>query len=142
MIPFDEIDERLGKIGKDRVWLALQSGRKFNSIKSALAPNADETKRSALLQRVLSDVIEAEESRAKTGQEPPPAYLTVQTTVSEYRAWEDAAYSKEKKLTDWALDAIREAYKADTQPAEQPAPAFGVLLRHGEADPDGEGRGH
>lgn len=76
MIPFDEIDERLQRINKDRAWLAAESGRKINSIRVALAPNADPKNRSQLLQRALSEAIEREEKR-QAGPTPPPGYSSI-----------------------------------------------------------------
>jgi len=61
MIPFEEIDARLSKLGKNRTWLAEKSGRSADSIRGALAPNAPPAKRSELLQKALSDAIEGEE---------------------------------------------------------------------------------
>lgn len=68
MIPFDEIDNRLKLLKKDRPWLVTASGRSAESIRAALAPNAPASKRSALLQKALSDVIIAEEQRQNAPQ--------------------------------------------------------------------------
>lgn len=62
MIPFEEIDARLDKLGKNRAWLAETSGRPPGSVRAALAPNAVPKQRSKLLQKALSDAIEREES--------------------------------------------------------------------------------
>ncbi|GAA5124517.1 hypothetical protein JIN84_12790 [Luteolibacter yonseiensis] len=63
MINFEDIDKRLAGIGKDRSWLAEQSGRKPNSIRVALAANSDPKNRTRFLQEKLSATIEAEEQR-------------------------------------------------------------------------------
>jgi len=62
MIPFEEIDERLKAVGKNRAWLAEVTGRSPGSIRAALAPNAVPKQRTTLLQKALSDAIEKEES--------------------------------------------------------------------------------
>ena len=81
MIAFEDIDNRLESLGLDRAWLAEITGRSPGSIRSALAPNADPSKRSSLIQKALSDAIEAEEAnrasaREKEGQREsvPPGY--------------------------------------------------------------------
>ena len=61
MIAFNEIDNRLESLGKDRAWLAETTRRKPGSIRAALAPNAVPKQRTALLQKALSDAIEHEE---------------------------------------------------------------------------------
>lgn len=66
MIAFNEIDNRLESLGKDRPWLAETTGRSPDSIRTALAPNAPASKRSNLLQKALSDAIEREEEAQGT----------------------------------------------------------------------------
>lgn len=85
MIPFEEIDSRLAGIGKNRAWLSQESGRKSDSIRVALAPNAPASKRSKLLQKALSDAIEREEEKqsaaaprhAVTAPELPVGYTAI-----------------------------------------------------------------
>jgi hypothetical protein len=98
MIPFEEIDAALKSLGKDRAWLAAESGRSPNSIRAALAPNGNEKQKSALIQKALSDAIEREEARQANAAltpfaEPPeiPAghtaiYLTGQLYEDAERA--------------------------------------------------------
>ena len=71
MIPFEEIDKRLDALGKDRKWLAEASGRKPDSIRVALATNADQKNRTSLLQKALSDAIEREDLAQAVTHEPP-----------------------------------------------------------------------
>ena len=71
MIPFDQIDKRLDALGKDRKWLAEVTGRSYDSLRTALAPKAPESKRSDLLQKALTDAIEREEEARAAMLEPP-----------------------------------------------------------------------
>jgi hypothetical protein len=98
MIPFEEIDAALKALGKDRAWLAIESGRKPDSIRVALATNADPKNRSELLQKALSDAIEREREKRADAQriqfEAPPEipaghtaiYLSGQTYEEAERA--------------------------------------------------------
>lgn len=98
MIPFEEIDAALKSLGKDRAWLAEESGRKPDSIRVALATNADPKNRSELLQKALSDAIDRERERQAESQriqfEAPPEipaghtaiYLSGQTYEDAERA--------------------------------------------------------
>lgn len=63
MIAFEDIDNRLTSIGKDRKWLVEITKRSEGAIRSALAPNSLPKNRSALLQKALSDAIEQEEAQ-------------------------------------------------------------------------------
>lgn len=78
MIPFNEIDEKLATIGKNRKWLSDASGRSENSIRAALAPNATPERRSKLLQRALTEAIEREESNQFPKKlSVPPGYSEI-----------------------------------------------------------------
>ncbi len=84
MIPFEEIDERLAAIGKNRAWLADVTGRSPNSIRAALAPNAKQKDRSKLLQRALTEAIEREEkSRRMATLDGQPNRIAVNFTDEE-----------------------------------------------------------
>jgi transcriptional regulator with XRE-family HTH domain len=61
MIAFPEMDQRLKRIGKDRLWLAAQTPYTANTIRQALTPRG--SAKSARLQEVLSGVIEMQEQR-------------------------------------------------------------------------------
>lgn len=114
MIPFDQIDQRLADIGKNRAWLAETTGRSPDSIRVALAPKASKTKRSALLQKALSDAIEREENNipAKFITPPPPDSITLIPTDEQYRAWSAAQkISPHETLKDWAIESLDEAAK-------------------------------
>jgi len=70
MIPFEEIDKCLERLGKTRGWLAEASGRSGQSIRAALAPNAPTAKRSALIQKALTQAIEREEAAQAMAEQP------------------------------------------------------------------------
>ena len=79
MIPFEQIDDRLSAIGKDRPWLAKNTGRSENSIRVALATNASQKNRSKLLQRALTEAIESEEaSQKKVPKDDPQNKIAVE----------------------------------------------------------------
>lgn len=115
MIPFDEIDDRLEKLGLDRAWLSAASGRKPDSIRVALAPSAPPSKRSELLQRALSDAIEREEAARRPVAAPPvlPNRITVEPSVGEFDAWDRASRAAgAESLSEWAIDELNKAADA------------------------------
>jgi hypothetical protein len=118
MIPFDQIDSVLKSIEKDRAWLAAASGRKPDSIRLALAPNANPKQRSPLLQKALTDAIEREQAaRAKAEAhrhqfQPAPdiptghtaIYLTGQTYLDAERA---SRIAGTPTTAEFCIDVIR-----------------------------------
>lgn len=114
MIPFDEIDERLFKLGLDRAWLAEKSGRKPDSIGSALAPSASSSKRSKHLQRALSDAIEREEA-ARRGRpaEPDENLIRVSFSDEDFAIVENAAKIVDTPIKDFVARAATHQAKAE-----------------------------
>lgn len=127
MIPFEDIERRLKELGKDRVWLASESGRKPNSIRVALAPNADEKNRSPLLQRALSEAIEAEEGRRQSAVEVLRSQnLVLEVDQDQFDAWNAAALASGELMRVWAVKGLdRLASEENVIPlllaAEEPA---------------------
>lgn len=111
MIPFEEIDARLAALGKDRKWLAEVTGRSEGSIRAALAPNSAPKNRTALLQKALTDAIEAAE---KQGAELVPDQVTLTASHEEFDAWRRAYKASDSDtLKEWAIDALNQAaYRA------------------------------
>lgn len=111
MIPFDEIDARLQGIGKNRAWLAQESGRKINSIRVALAPGAVKKNRNDMLQKALSDVIEREEAiRREPLPIRLPTMITLEPKKEEYTAWDKASRSvNAPTLEEWAIASLNAA---------------------------------
>ncbi len=107
MIAFENMDERLKAISKDRNWLAEVSGKKPDTIRGALAPNAPLFKRSESLQKALSEAIEREE----TSQAVPAVVfeshqLVLRPSDEDYNRWNDAANLANKRVTDWVVDTL------------------------------------
>lgn len=122
MIPFDEIDKRLDALGLDRKWLAESSGRKPDSIRVALAPNADPKNRTQLLQKALSDAIEREEEAQAAMQEPPGLGYHNIFLDDEQLDRADRASRKigAESLAEFCRDAI--TYRTDELLANRPDP--------------------
>jgi hypothetical protein len=143
MITFENIDEHLKSLDKNRSWLAEASGRSPSSIRSALAPNAPEKQRSPLLLKALTDAIVREQDLQRAQPFPLPATLpdriTIECTPEERREWERAAmlppspqpldewihgtlnHAAEHWLATRGLD-VAEAHDGDTQPAGNAKP--------------------
>jgi hypothetical protein len=106
MIPFEDIESRLKKLGKDRVWLAEKSGRSHASIRTALAKSAVPKARSALLQKALSDAIEREELDQLKKPELVKS-ITLEPSIEEYRIWSEAfKQSPYSTIEEWAISAL------------------------------------
>lgn len=115
MIPFEEIDDRLKSIGQNRAWLAAETNRSPDSIRTALAPKAPESKRSSLLQKALTDAIEKEEARQREALSLPlnppatialPDRVTIECQPEERRKWDAAARSQEQEMDDWIVSSL------------------------------------
>lgn len=109
MILFDEIDQRLEKLGRNRKWLVKVTGRSDHAIRSALAPNAAPKSRSALLQKALTDAIEREE--VEQAKKPELVKLiTLEPSIEEYRLWSEAfKKSPYSTIEEWAVAALNES---------------------------------
>ena len=106
MIPFDEIDQRLEKLGRNRKWLVEATGRSDHAIRSALAPNATPKSRSALLQKALTDAIEREEMEQLKKPELVKS-ITLEPSIEEYRLWSEAfKKSPYSTIEEWAIAAL------------------------------------
>lgn len=117
MIPFEDIDQRLKDLGKDRIWLANETGRSEGSIRAALAPNAAPDRRSKLLQRALTDAIEQEEGYQKTKPSLPDR-ISVEASPESLALWSRAFKNSEfETFEEWMVNAINE--EAEEWHAEQ-----------------------
>ena len=106
MIPFEDIAKRLKGIGKDRKWLAENSGRSYDSIRTALAKKAAPKSRSSLLQKALTDAIEREEMEQAKKPELVKS-ITLEPSTEEYRIWSEAfKRSPYSTIEDWAIAAL------------------------------------
>lgn len=109
MIQFEDISKRLEGIGKDRKWLAENSGRSYDSIRTALAKNAAPKSRSALLQKALTDAIEREEIEQAKKPELVKS-ITLEPSIEEYRLWSEAfKISPHSTIEEWAKVSLNEA---------------------------------
>lgn len=113
MIPYDEIDNRLKAIGKNRAWLAERSGRSPGSLRAALAPNANPKNRTNLLQRALSETIEREEADQAAFSQPIPPGMTNVFLNDEMldRADRASRQVNSSSLAEFCRDAI--LFRAD-----------------------------
>lgn len=112
MIPFDQIDKRLEALGKDRSWLSQESGRKPDSIRVALAPNAPPAKRSTLLQKALSDAIEREEdARNETPAASilPLDRITLEVDSTRMGNYLEAAKDARQTIKEWTIHELDRA---------------------------------
>lgn len=133
MIPFEDIETRLKGIRKDRKWLAENSGRSYDSIRTALAKNAAPKSRSTLLQKALTDAIEREEAEQAKKPELTKS-ITLEPSIEEYRLWSEAFKSSPySTIEEWAVAALNGSSGAlhvlpTSMVAEEP-PEYGAKRR-------------
>lgn len=134
MIPFEEIDDRLGAIGKNRKWLVEQTGRSDGAIRSALAPGSLPKYKTSLLQKALTDAIEKEEARQREALSIPlntpapivlPDRVTIECQPEERRKWDKAAKTQQQDMDGWIVSSLNRC--ADLQlllpkPSARPEP--------------------
>ncbi|MCE5310458.1 MAG: hypothetical protein LLG20_22705 [Acidobacteriales bacterium] len=133
VIPFDEIDTRLDALGLDRKWLSEHSGKKPDTIRGALAPGAPEFKRSASLQKALSDTIEAEEARRK---KIPPGYSEIFISDEDIdRADKASRIAGSPSLAAFCRDVIQEEARRILAGHQDPVPQHEL-----QSVPDHEGK--
>lgn len=110
MIPFDEIDSRIGALGKDRAWLAAVTPYSADYLRTVLAPNS--TRRTERVQRVVSDAIEREEERQRQSAILPapspmlPDRITIQCAPEDRRRWQKAS---EGNMDQWIVESLNQA---------------------------------
>lgn len=133
VIPFEEMDARLKAMGLTRQWLAEASGRRPDSIRAALAPAAPPSKRSALIQKALSDAIEKEERDRAAAEgarvDVPPGYAAIFWTPEEFdRADRASRVAGAESVAEFCRDVIQTAARRllreppELKVAEEPPP--------------------
>lgn len=119
MIPFEDIDKRLAGIGKNRKWLAETSGKSESAIRSALAKSAPLERRSASIQKALSDAIaacEREQAQKKMTREDLPTSIALPFTQEQFDLMQAAAICANMTVTEWMIHELNmsgEVWKAD-----------------------------
>jgi SOS-response transcriptional repressor LexA len=114
MISFDDMNDRLAKLGKNRAWLVESSKRSAGAIRSALAPNANPQHRSELLQKALSDAIEREEANQATATPILlPDRITLEVPAAKFDAYSRAAADVQgRTVKEWAIEELDRAAEA------------------------------
>ena len=128
MITFEEVDDRLAKIGKNRAWLVQTTGQSEGSIRSALAPNAQPKHRSKLLRIAITDAIEREEleqAKEKIRSFDFSERLTINCSQEDRQRWENAARLQGLSLDQWikrSLKTVGDQWKAQTSKVAETPP--------------------
>ena len=113
MIPFEEIDSRLEKLKKDRVWLAENTPYSADYIRTVLAPKS--TRRTPRVQQVLSDAIEREEASRKDPQQFSSSeaarldYIAIEVDSKRMDSYQEAAKTAVKTLKEWTISELDRA---------------------------------
>lgn len=144
MIPWEDIDRRLSQLGLDRAWLAGASGYSPDSIRTALAPNATGSKRSARIQAQISKAIEGEEAKRQGPREIMPGVFDIFRDEEELdRADRASRLVNAPSLVDFCrevifleatrlLESAADETGSEIQPYPVPSPS---IVQDLEADP-------
>jgi hypothetical protein len=104
MINWENLDQRLAIIGKDRAWLAEHTPYSLDSIRNAMAPNSKRRsdKMLAALRRLISD----EEQRFKAGEKAPGVFDIFLTEEALHKADRASRIVGAPSLADFCRDVI------------------------------------
>jgi hypothetical protein len=98
---------------RSREWLASQCGNVSpRTVNNWITSSNVEIPAKAL--RIIESLMRADKEKADAAQ-PSLSHLVVRVGVDEFEAWSRAALAKGQIVTDWAIDAIREAYEAEQE---------------------------
>jgi len=122
---FDAIPIRMLQLGVDRDWLCRECDYSSSTLASVLAPKGSNKTNKAL--RRIWEALDREEARQlaeKNAPEPPTlSNLVIRVETEEFDEWCRAALSRQQIISEWAVDAIRSAYREETaQPAASTVP--------------------
>jgi hypothetical protein len=106
MIPWDQIDQCLEALGKDRVWLSCCTHYTASYLRNVLAPNARHRPERALA--LISECIEKERDRQKALVSRPPGMHELWMAPEELnRADLASRLLSYPSLADFCRDAIQ-----------------------------------
>lgn len=104
MIPYEEMKQRLAGTGRNRKWLADQTGYSESTIKQYLGPKG---KRTEDFIKAASDAIEAEEHRKRQSKPDAPLWNLIFLTHQEFdRADRASRIVKSESLEDFCRRVI------------------------------------
>lgn len=95
----NEVDKKLAQIGKDRHWLADQTGYAYTNLRNSLAPKAPDL--SFAMSRKIEEAFEAYERAA-----PESNSIKCHPTTEELTAWQNADLVEGDHFTDFAIARI------------------------------------
>lgn len=113
MDPKKEIDDLLETIGKDRRWLAEQSGYSYYSVRDCLAP--DGKKLTSRMHGALMAAIEKHRASLdpeNTAAPQLPDRLTIEAHPRIVAAWDAAAKGEGQTTKEWAIQELNRAASA------------------------------
>lgn len=119
----DEIKAWLKRSGHSREWLGEQCGKTKNTVNNWLSTNIEIPESTLhLIARLMEDDARADAERKKSESSAPLSHLVIQVEVEEFNAWEKIAIHQTppQTVTDWALQAIKDACLADTASKIEP----------------------
>ena len=103
-----QIEDALRAIGKDRKWLADQSGYSYFSVRDCLAPEGKK-----LSKRMHANFMAAIQAQQSASEEPPqpnlPDRITLEVAPEKYELWDQAATDARLTTKQWAIHELNRA---------------------------------
>lgn len=120
----EQIKDWLKRFGHSREWLGKQCGDiKRRTVDNWLSsPQEIPESTLFLIARLMDDDRIKEEERVRT-QDIPMSHLVLKLESNEFDCWSRAALSRNKIVSDWVVDSIREMYQAHLVESQSTPPA-------------------
>lgn len=106
-----QIDEKLGTIGKDRKWLAEATGYSYFSVRDCLAPDGKKLS-SRMHASFLAAIAREEQQQSQPLAQSLPDRITLEVPPSTMKRWEAAAKAENETTREWAITELNRAAEA------------------------------
>jgi hypothetical protein len=106
----DDIKAWLKKHGHSREWLGIKCGGLMKRAVDNWLSSPRDIPASSL--EIIRRLMAEDAQRAATDADPQ-SHLVLRVALEEYERWEQAALLQTTTLSNYCLEAIREAYQAD-----------------------------
>jgi hypothetical protein len=92
---------------RDREWLAIKCGTAKRTVDNWLSTKKEMPPKAV---RIIASLMREDAEKTKV-QHEQMTHLSIPATMAEFNAWSKAALAKQQILTEWAAEAVRNAYQ-------------------------------
>jgi hypothetical protein len=120
---FEEIPQRMMKLGVDRAWLAKECDYSAGSLAAILAPNGNQKSKTDKALRRIWEALDREEARrsAPVRATMERQQLVLRPTDDEFEDWNRAAITTQETLMEWSMRSLNEQAAAAAARSEKTA---------------------